>query len=140
MTIRFQQIVNAAARYYGLTRADIFGPCRARRYSRPRQMVMLLARAHTKLSQPQIGMLLKRDHTTILHGCRSATALLEGDLDAQNDRQMIEAALVAGVMPEPKYPPVEATPEPTPPPIQWVDTVPVVPEGDPLLEALRRAA
>lgn len=62
-------LADVASRHAIETR-DLKGPSRERRYSWPRQEAMCLIRQHTRLSLPQIGDVLGRDHTTILHGIR----------------------------------------------------------------------
>lgn len=57
---------------FGVTHEEILGPCRKRHFVRARQMVCLLLRQHASFSLPEIGRVLKRDHTTVLHNVRAA--------------------------------------------------------------------
>lgn len=63
-------LVRAAAISSGLTEADILGPSRQRFVCTARQWVMFEAQA-AGFTLPQIGRVLKRDHTTVLHGIRA---------------------------------------------------------------------
>jgi hypothetical protein len=59
--------------------AELVSERRARRIARPRQVVMYLARKHTKLSLPRIGRGLGfRDHTTVMHGANKIEGMLAG--------------------------------------------------------------
>lgn len=60
---------------FNLTRADMMGPNRERRYARPRQIAMYLARQMAGASLPKIGKHFDRDHTTVLHAERRIASL-----------------------------------------------------------------
>jgi len=65
---------------WGVVVDDLKGPCRAIEFAAPRQAFMLLCRRHCKhLSLPQVGRILNRDHTTVLHGLRKAKERIERD-------------------------------------------------------------
>lgn len=75
-------IVTEVCRYYGLPRDEIYGKRRHAKVVRARQMVMLLAREHRKhLSLTRIGQLMKRDHTTVMHGAEAARKRIAEDPD-----------------------------------------------------------
>lgn len=63
----------------GLTFADLCGDSRLRRIARPRQIAMYAIRELCPhMSLPAIARMLGgRDHTTVLHGVRKITALIE---------------------------------------------------------------
>lgn len=62
-----------------VTLGDLLSERRARRVARPRQLVMYLAKELTDLSYPQMGRVLRRDHTTVQHGIKQARKLLDYD-------------------------------------------------------------
>lgn len=63
--------VEVLARRHGLTKEDLIGHDRSRRYAWPRQEAMAMLRDRWGLSLPRIGQILGgRDHTTILYGIR----------------------------------------------------------------------
>lgn len=65
----FEDIEEAVCREFGVTLRMLRGPSRAAAVSRPRQILMYLARKHTDLSYPHIGQRLGgRDHTTVMSG------------------------------------------------------------------------
>jgi chromosomal replication initiator protein len=70
----------AACAHFGLTPEELLSPVRAVRVAAPRQLAMLLARELTDESLPAIGRKFGgRDHTTVLHACRRASARMAGD-------------------------------------------------------------
>jgi chromosomal replication initiator protein len=65
---RYLAIVEQVAREYLVTVEVIRGPWKNRRVVRARQEAMYRLRHETRLSTPQIGNLLNRDHSTVLYG------------------------------------------------------------------------
>jgi chromosomal replication initiator protein len=63
-------ILFAVARYYGLNADELKGKSRNKHIVEPRQIAMYLLRDDAHLSTPDIGRLLNRDHTTVLHAYR----------------------------------------------------------------------
>jgi hypothetical protein len=76
---RVDDIITLAARIWKIDRADLLGKSRIQWHSRARQAVFLVSREHGH-SFPQIGRRLNRkDHTTVIHGCRYAEAVARID-------------------------------------------------------------
>jgi len=76
------EIQAAVVERFGLRMADMAADKRARRYARPRQVAMYLARTLTPLSLPAIGREFgDRDHTTVLHACRLVPFFIDDDED-----------------------------------------------------------
>lgn len=75
-------IQNVVADIFGVTRTDIIGQCRARKYVRPRQVAMFVTRQLTSLSTTHIGLRFgHRDHTTCLHALTKVMQLARSDPD-----------------------------------------------------------
>jgi chromosomal replication initiator protein len=75
-----EQVVNAVAKYYGVSKDELGSKSRTRRISLPRQIAMYLIRQETNSSLSQIGNSLGgRDHSTVLHGCEKIASLSEED-------------------------------------------------------------
>jgi chromosomal replication initiator protein len=75
-----RDIAAAAARHFSLKLGDLRGASRRRPVVAARDVAMLLARQLTKESLLAIGQYFgRRDHTTVLHGCRKAEQLLRSD-------------------------------------------------------------
>ncbi len=63
-------ILTAVARYFGVKADDLKGKARHKQIVGPRQVAMYLLREDGQLSTPEVGRLLNRDHTTVLHGLK----------------------------------------------------------------------
>jgi chromosomal replication initiator protein len=63
-------ILLAVGRYYGVNADELKGKSRHKQIVEPRQISMYLLREDAHLSSPEIGRLLNRDHTTVLHGLK----------------------------------------------------------------------
>lgn len=73
-------VVFVVREFYGLSHTELMSHRRARSYCQPRQIGMYLCRELTTRSLPDIGRFFnKRDHTTVLHGCRRIEALCNSD-------------------------------------------------------------
>ncbi len=66
--------------------AELLSSRRTRSVARPRQIAMALAKELTNHSLPEIGEAFGgRDHTTVLHACRTIAQLRESNLAIQED-------------------------------------------------------
>ena len=84
--ISLELIQKTVADYYRIKVADMFSQRRNRAIARPRQMAMWLARELTDRSLPEIGDAFGgRDHTTVLHACRTIGELRFKDTVLNND-------------------------------------------------------
>jgi chromosomal replication initiator protein len=63
-------ILTAVARYFGIKADDLKGKARHKQIVGPRQVAMYLLREDGHLSTPEVGRILNRDHTTVLHGMK----------------------------------------------------------------------
>ena len=92
--ITVENIQKTVADYYKLKVSDLLAQKRARNIARPRQMAMALAKDLTQMSLPEIGDAFGgRDHTTVLHACRTIAALREKDHDINRDYHVLEQVL-----------------------------------------------
>ena len=78
-TVMPAAILLAVARYYGVNADDLKGRSRHKQIVEPRQVAMHLLREDAHLSTPEIGRLLNRDHTTVLHGLKQVAADIARD-------------------------------------------------------------
>ncbi len=82
--ISVQQIMDAVMARYNIRLADLQSKKRNRSIAFPRQICMYLARRLTRHSLGEIGGYLGgRDHTTVLHACRTIDAAREDDLQLE---------------------------------------------------------
>ncbi len=74
------------AEYFQLRVADLLSKRRSRSVARPRQVAMFLAKELTEHSLPEIGDAFGgRDHTTVLHACRTIRTMRETDGKLRQD-------------------------------------------------------
>ncbi len=96
-------ILNRVSAARDISPAMIRGPRRWASIVRARHEVAWLLRQHTAMSYPEIGRLLDRDHSSVMHGVRciaAAVALSEeyrAELDQIVRRQTFVAALAAAL-------------------------------------------
>ncbi len=78
--ITAELIMRTVSDYYGLSMNEMTGPTRRREVTVPRQIAMYLTREMTGMSLPQIGTIFGgRDHTTVLHSCKTVEAGLKSN-------------------------------------------------------------
>jgi chromosomal replication initiator protein len=84
--ISIENIQKTVADYYKIRTTDMHSKKRSRAVARPRQVAMALAKELTQLSLPEIGSNFGgRDHTTVLHACRTIAKLRESHADINHD-------------------------------------------------------
>lgn len=84
--ITLEVIQKTVADYYKIKVADMYSQKRTRAIARPRQVAMWIARELTPHSLPEIGDAFGgRDHTTVLHACRTINDLKTKDNHLNND-------------------------------------------------------
>lgn len=92
--ISIENIQKTVADYYKLKISDMHSKKRSRYIARPRQVAMALAKELTSMSFPEIGEAFgNRDHTTVLHACRTIAALRERDSMINRDFHVLEQVL-----------------------------------------------
>ncbi len=93
-TLNFETIAKQVSSFYNLEPHQIFEKSRKREISDARQMVMYLAKKHTKMPLKSIGARLSRTHATVLHGCRLIDERLPIEKKLQEDIASIEKELL----------------------------------------------
>lgn len=84
--ISIDNIQKTVAEYFKLKLADMYSQKRKREIARPRQIAMCLAKELTELSLPNIGDAFGgRDHTTVMHACKTIHSLRESDAELARD-------------------------------------------------------
>ncbi|HXC40542.1 MAG TPA: chromosomal replication initiator protein DnaA [Burkholderiales bacterium] len=92
--ITVDNIQKTVADYYKLKVSDLLSKKRVRNIARPRQIAMTLAKDLTQMSLPEIGDAFGgRDHTTVLHACRTIAAHREKNHDINRDYHVLEQVL-----------------------------------------------
>ena len=86
LAVTVPNIQKVVADYYQVRLSDLLSKRRVRSLARPRQLAMALAKELTEHSLPEIGDAFGgRDHTTVLHACRTIRALCEKDARMHQD-------------------------------------------------------
>jgi chromosomal replication initiator protein len=91
-----QAILFAVARYYGVNADELKGKSRHKHIVEPRQLAMYLLREDAHLSTPDIGRLLSRDHTTVLHACKQVVADIARDGASRAAVRGVREVIAAG--------------------------------------------
>ncbi len=92
--ISVDNIQRTVAEYYKIKMADMISKRRNRSIARPRQMAMCLSKELTNHSLPEIGTMYgDRDHTTVLHACRTINELRKSSSDIHEDYQNLLRSL-----------------------------------------------
>ncbi len=92
--ITVDNIQKTVADYYKIKITDMHSKKRSRNIARPRQVAMALAKDLTQMSLPDIGDAFgNRDHTTVLHACRTIASLREKNHDINRDYHFLEQVL-----------------------------------------------
>lgn len=92
--ITLDTIQKTVADYYKIKVADMYSKKRTRIVARPRQVAMWLAKELTPASYPAIGESFGgRDHTTVLHACRTISELRLTDPGMNHDLHVLTQVL-----------------------------------------------
>jgi chromosomal replication initiator protein len=87
-------IQKTVAEYFKIKISDMHSKKRSRNVARPRQVAMSLAKDLTPMSLPEIGEAFgNRDHTTVLHACRTISTLRKKDTALNRDYLVLEQVL-----------------------------------------------
>ena len=87
--ITMELIQKTVADYYRIKVSEMYSKTRTRAIARPRQVAMWLTRELTDRSLPEIGGAFGRDHTTVLHACRTVGDLRFKDTVMNNDLHVL---------------------------------------------------
>jgi chromosomal replication initiator protein len=92
--ISVEGIQKTVAEYFKIKVSDMHSKKRSRNLARPRQVAMALAKDLTQMSLPEIGEAFgNRDHTTVLHACRTVASLRKHDTGLNRDYLVLEQVL-----------------------------------------------
>lgn len=92
--VSVEGIQKTVAEYFKIKMSDMHSKRRSRNVARPRQVAMALAKDLTQMSLPEIGEAFgNRDHTTVLHACRTIASLRKQDTSLNRDYLVLEQVL-----------------------------------------------
>ena len=88
--ISLELVQKTVSEFYKIKVADMYSQKRTRAIARPRQIAMWLTRELTSHSLPEIGEAFGgRDHTTVMHACRTIIDLRGKDTRLNNDLHVL---------------------------------------------------
>lgn len=88
--ISLELVQKTVSDFYKIKVADMYSQKRTRAIARPRQIAMWLTRELTSHSLPEIGEAFGgRDHTTVMHACRTIVDLRTKDSRLNNDLHVL---------------------------------------------------
>jgi chromosomal replication initiator protein len=92
--VTIENIQKTVADFYRLKIVDLLSKKRNRVIARPRQIAMSLSRELTQFSLPEIGNAFGgRDHTTVLHACKTIDSLRNTDISIESDFNLLHQTL-----------------------------------------------
>lgn len=92
--VSIENIQKTVADFYRIKIVEMLSKKRSRIIARPRQIAMTLARELTQLSLPEIGNAFGgRDHSTVLHACRTIESLRSTDSALNSDFALLNQTL-----------------------------------------------
>jgi chromosomal replication initiator protein len=93
--ITIEEILQKVGQFYKITILQMQGPKRLKNFVFPRQVAMYISRNLTDLSLPEIGDAFGgRDHTTVLHACRTIKRKMENSQVLKDEINRISQSLV----------------------------------------------
>lgn len=93
-SVTIEAIQRTVTEYFGIRLADLSSKSRRRAIARPRQIAMALAKQLTEKSLPEIGDAFGgRDHTTVLHACRTIATKRDEEPQIRDDYNALHRTL-----------------------------------------------
>ncbi len=93
--ITFDTIVETVCSQFSIDTNALFSKSRKREVADSRQLIMALAKKHTKMSYTVIGAKLNRNHATVLYACKTIDERLSVDEDFRTVVSKIEESIMA---------------------------------------------
>ena len=87
------ETIDIVSKYYQVGKKNLLGDTRTRLIARPRQGLMYLLRTHLRVSLEEVGRLVGRDHTTVMHGVGKIAQLAMTDVQIREDILRIKKSL-----------------------------------------------
>jgi chromosomal replication initiator protein len=79
------EVINAVSKYFSVGKRVLLGASRARPAAHPRQILMYILRTQLSLPLQEVGRLVGRDHTTVMHAVDKITHLASSDVQTRQD-------------------------------------------------------
>lgn len=79
------EVISAVSKYFSINKRALLSKVRARPVARPRQVLMYLLRTELGLPLQEIGKIVDRDHTTVIHAVDTITNLASSNVQTRED-------------------------------------------------------
>lgn len=79
------EVIEIVCKYYSIAKKNLLGKSRARPWARPRQILMYLLRIELGLPLEEVGKIVERDHTTVMHAVEKINDLKAIDVQIRED-------------------------------------------------------
>ena len=79
------EVISAVSSYFSVNKRDLLGKSRARIVAHPRQVLMYLLRIELNLPLQEVGRVIGRDHTTVMHAVEKITQMASSNVDTRQD-------------------------------------------------------
>lgn len=86
-------VIDAVCEHYSIGKRALLGKGRAKMQSYPRQILMYVLRTELKLPLEEVGRLVGRDHSTVIHGVDKITQMASMNVDIREDISRIKRVL-----------------------------------------------
>lgn len=84
------EAIDKVSKYFSIGKRSLLSNSRTRPIARPRQVLMYILRTHMGISLEEVGRLIKRDHTTVMHAVDNITKLALTDVQIRGDIERIK--------------------------------------------------
>lgn len=91
--VRPQDVTTAVSKHFSIGKRVLLGLSRSRSIAHPRQILMYLLRTQLALPLQEVGRLVGRDHTTVMHAVDKITRLTSSDVQIRQDIRGIKNLL-----------------------------------------------
>lgn len=88
-----QAIIDVICNYYQIGKRSLLGSSRARTLARPRQILMYILRTDLRISLEDVGRIVGRDHSTVMHAVEKITQLNITDVHIREDISKIRMGI-----------------------------------------------
>jgi len=85
ININPNEAISSVCKYFSIKKTDLLGDSRARSVARPRQILMYFLRTELNLPLQEVGGIVGRDHTTVMHAVDKVTSLASKEMQIRQD-------------------------------------------------------
>ena len=86
-------VISAVSKHFSLNKKSLLGASRSRPVARPRQVLMYILRIDLGLPLEEVGRIVGRDHTTVMHAVNKITHMVSSDVNIREDIRGIKNML-----------------------------------------------